>query len=86
MQTADSGHFIHISVDSIELFCYNEYVGRPLGCLFLYGGMLMIQELVHDPFLLARKSVPAEKAHLPIAQDLLDTLAAHRETCVGQKA
>ena len=43
----------------------------------------MIQELVHDPILLARKSIPATKDHLPIARDLLDTLAAHRETCVG---
>ena len=46
----------------------------------------MIQELVHDPILLARKSIPAAKGHLPIAQDLLDTLAAHRETCVGMAA
>ena len=46
----------------------------------------MIKELVHDPILLARKSTPAGKEDLPIAQDLLDTLAAHRETCVGMAA
>ena len=46
----------------------------------------MIRELVHDPLFLARKSVPAEKDHLPIAQDLLDTLLAHRDTCVGMAA
>ena len=43
----------------------------------------MIRELVHDPILLARKSTDATKEDLPIAQDLLDTLAAHKETCVG---
>ena len=46
----------------------------------------MIRELVHDPFLLARKSVTAEKGHLPIVQDLLDTLLAHKDTCVGMAA
>ncbi len=46
----------------------------------------MIQQLMHDPIFLAQKSVPATKEDLSIAQDLLDTLAAHRETCVGMAA
>ena len=46
----------------------------------------MIQELVHDPILLARKSTEAAKEDLPIARDLLDTLAAHKATCVGMAA
>ena len=46
----------------------------------------MVRELVHDPILLGRKSEPATKADLTIAQDLLDTLNAHRETCVGMAA
>ena len=46
----------------------------------------MVRELVHDPVLLARKSAPATKDDLEIAQDLLDTLLAHRETCVGMAA
>ena len=46
----------------------------------------MVRELVHDPILLARKSVPATKEDLEIARDLLDTLGAHRETCVGMAA
>ena len=46
----------------------------------------MIQELIHDPILLAVKSAPAMKEDLPIAQDLTDTLSAHRETCVGMAA
>ena len=46
----------------------------------------MVRELVHDPILLARKSAEATKEDLPIAQDLLDTLVAHKETCVGMAA
>ena len=46
----------------------------------------MIRELVHDPILLAQKSAPATKEDLQTAQDLLDTLVAHRETCVGMAA
>ena len=46
----------------------------------------MVRELVHDPILLARKSAPATKEDLQIAQDLLDTLQAHREACVGMAA
>ena len=46
----------------------------------------MVRELVHDPFLLARKSAPATKDDQEIAQDLLHTLLAHRETCVGMAA
>ena len=46
----------------------------------------MIQELVHDPILLARKSSDAGKDDLQTAQDLLDTLAAHRDSCVGMAA
>ena len=46
----------------------------------------MVRELVHDPILLARKSAPATKDDLQIAQDLLDTLIAHQEGCVGMAA
>ena len=46
----------------------------------------MVRQLIHDPFLLARKSAPATKEDLSIGQDLLDTLNAHRESCVGMAA
>ena len=46
----------------------------------------MVRELVHDPILLARKSAPATSADLEIAQDLLDTICAHRDSCVGMAA
>ena len=43
----------------------------------------MIKELVHDPILLSRISQEATAEDLPYAQDLLDTLLAHKEGCVG---
>ena len=46
----------------------------------------MVKELMHDPIFLARKSEQATKEDLQTAVDLLDTLAAHRETCVGMAA
>ena len=46
----------------------------------------MVRELIHDPILLSQVSSPATREDLPVAQDLLDTLAAYRETCVGMAA
>ena len=46
----------------------------------------MVKELMHDPIFLARKSTPATKEDLQTAQDLLDTLMAHKESCVGMAA
>ena len=46
----------------------------------------MVKELMHDPIFLARKSAPAEKEDLQTARDLLDTLMAHKDTCVGMAA
>ena len=46
----------------------------------------MIKELMHDPIFLAGKSEDASKDDLPTAQDLLDTLIAHKESCVGMAA
>lgn len=46
----------------------------------------MIKELVHDPIFLALKSEPATAADLQTAQDLLETLTAHKEICVGMAA
>lgn len=46
----------------------------------------MVKALMHDPIFLAQKSAPATRDDLPVAQDLLDTLAAHKETCVGMAA
>ena len=46
----------------------------------------MIQPIMKDPIFLGGKSEPATQADLQVSQDLLDTLAAHREGCVGMAA
>lgn len=46
----------------------------------------MIKELMHDPIFLGGRSEPATKDDLQVAEDLLDTLMAHRDTCVGMAA
>ena len=43
----------------------------------------MVRELVHDPILLAIPSASAGAEDVESAQDLLDTLLAHKEGCVG---
>lgn len=49
-------------------------------------GRLMVKELVHDPIFLAQKAENATAADLQVAQDLLDTLTFHKQTCVGMAA
>ena len=46
----------------------------------------MIRPIVHDPLFLARPSVPATEADLPVANDLIDTLRANLDRCVGMAA
>lgn len=46
----------------------------------------MVKEVIHDPILLGIKSEPATKEDLQVARDLLDTLAANKEACVGMAA
>ena len=46
----------------------------------------MVRELVHDPLFLGIKSKPAVKEDTAVGQDLLDTLTAHRDSCVGMAA
>ena len=46
----------------------------------------MVKELMHDPIFLAGKSAVATKEDLQVAHDLLETLMAHRESCVGMAA
>lgn len=46
----------------------------------------MVKALMHDPFFLGIKSKPATADDANTARDLLDTLMAHRETCVGMAA
>ena len=46
----------------------------------------MIREINKDIILLAQPSVPATAEDTGIAQDLLETLIAHRDGCVGMAA
>lgn len=46
----------------------------------------MIKELIHDPIFLAGKSEAATSGDLQTAQDLLDTLTFHKDSCVGMAA
>lgn len=46
----------------------------------------MVRDIMKDTFFLSQKAVPAVPEDLPVAQDLLDTLAAHKNSCVGMAA
>lgn len=46
----------------------------------------MIRPIMKMQFFLQKPSDPATAEDLPIAQDLIDTLEAHRRTCVGMAA
>ena len=46
----------------------------------------MVRPIMKDPLFLARRSQPAGQEDLAVAQDLLDTLEAHKEGCVGMAA
>ena len=46
----------------------------------------MERPIMKDPIFLAQKSEPATAEDLGTVQDLLDTLAAHRNGCVGMAA
>lgn len=47
---------------------------------------VLVRDIVRDPIFLARRSTPAGAEDLDLARDLLDTLKAHREECVGMAA
>ena len=46
----------------------------------------MVRNIVRDPVFLAQKSLPATPEDLYLEQDLLDTLQANRDGCVGMAA
>ena len=46
----------------------------------------MVREIVTDEVFLAQASAPATVEDLPAATDLLDTLAANKDRCVGMAA
>ena len=46
----------------------------------------MVREIITDETFLAQKAESATQDDLGVAQDLLDTLAAHKDGCVGMAA
>ena len=46
----------------------------------------MVKAIVRDPLFLAQKSVPTTEADKQVVQDLLDTLRANLDRCVGMAA
>lgn len=46
----------------------------------------MIREICRDEAFLSQKAELATAADLPVAEDLLETLAAHKDGCVGMAA
>ena len=46
----------------------------------------MIREIMKDETFLSQKAEPAGEEDLETARDLLETLRAHREGCVGMAA
>ena len=46
----------------------------------------MVKEIMRDEAFLAQKAEPATRSDLSVGQDLLDTLEANKEHCVGMAA
>ena len=46
----------------------------------------MIREIMRDEIFLAQKADPATRSDLSVGRDLLDTLEANKERCVGMAA
>ena len=46
----------------------------------------MVREIMRDEAFLSQKAEPATLEDLAVAQDLLDTLTAHKDGCVGMAA
>ena len=47
---------------------------------------MRVKDIVKDPFFLQQKSEPATKADEQVVDDLIDTLRANQERCVGMAA
>ena len=46
----------------------------------------MVREIMRDEAFLSQKAEPATSEDISVAQDLLDTLTAHKDGCVGMAA
>lgn len=64
--------------------CIAEFIDEAIKAFC--GVKQMIREVMHDPIFLAGKSEIATKEDLQVAQDLLNTLMAHKDSCVSMAA
>ena len=46
----------------------------------------MVKQIIKDPLFLAQKSLPATEDDKQVVEDLLDTLRANLDRCVGMAA
>ncbi len=53
---------------------------------FIKEGAVMVREIIKDTFFLRQKSENADKSDLNVAMDLMDTLKANADRCVGLAA
>lgn len=69
------------------LWYFNQYSTNPppgkVPAAIFWELISMVREIIRDEVFLAQKAEPATPEDLPVAQDLLDTLAAHKDGCVG---
>lgn len=61
-------------------------VKEPVPLTTSKGMITMVRPIMKDPIFLAKKSADASMEDLPVALDLIQTLAAHRDECVGMAA
>ena len=50
------------------------------------GAVILVKKIMRDPFFLAQKSEDATEADRQVVMDLLDTLRANLDRCVGMAA
>lgn len=55
-------------------------------CVIELKGSIMVKKIMRDPLFLAQKSVDATEADKQVITDLLDTLRANLDHCVGMAA
>ena len=77
---------IYYPVHDIVLeYIINLSLGEVPAATF-WGLRSMVREIIHDEMFLAQKAELASPQDLPIAQDLMDTITAHKDRCVGMAA
>ena len=72
-----SKSYFHPHCSTPLIFCY---------IIDALGDRIMIKDIMKDPIFLTQKSIASSREDLSTAQDLIETLTAHRDGCVGMAA